>query len=206
MRFDELIGRGKTLPKPSVMQASSEDFARLRAWETACLHLVNLTFGDESVYYERLDDAFDESVESIVDRANTGVAILESAKEEIEKGFLFKIEHLLSVDLFDSILEQAEYLVNNGFKDVAAVLGRVVIEKSLKDIARSRGLEFSEKVKLAELNNMLWKSKAYEINVWRITQGHVDIGNLAAHGDFDKFNEQSVKDMLKWIRETLLRI
>lgn len=199
-RFDELIKRGEGLLKFS----SSRDFAELDAWETACLHLVDKTFGEESVYYERLSDALD--IPNRQARKDHGVAIMEGAKEEIEKGFLYKTKHFIAVDLFDSILEQAEYLLDRGFKDAAAILGRVIIENSLKDIARRRNIEFREKIKLSKLNEILWKESIYAKNVWRITQGHIDTGNYAAHGDFDKYNDQSVKNMLKWIRETLLSL
>ena len=202
-RFDELIKRGKELPVLSI-EPPSEDLAKLEAWETACLHLVDKTFGEESVYYEKLSDAFD--VSNIEVHGDYGVAIMEGAKEEIEKGFLYKIEHLIAVDLFDSILERAEYLLDGGFKDAAAILGRVVIENSLKDIAKRENIALPENVKLSKLNEILWKEDIYAKNVWRITQGYIDMGNFAAHGDFDKYNEQSVKDMLKWVRETLLSL
>lgn len=202
-RFDELIKRGKRLPILSLMKSSSEDLADLVAWETACLHVVDKTFGEESVYYDKLSDAFGSGT-ALEDNKNCGVAIMEGAKEEIEKGLLYKIEHLIAGDLFDSILEQAEYLLDRGFKDATAILGRVVIEKSLKDIAKRDSVALPEKVKLSKLNEILWKEGTYVKNVWRITQGYIDIGNYAAHGDFGKYNEQSVKRMLKWIRETLL--
>jgi hypothetical protein len=131
---------------------------------------------------------------------------MEGAREEIEKGFLYDIEHLISTDLFESVIEQAKYLLQNGYKDVAAVLGRVVIESTLKDMAKRADISFQENTKLAKLNEILWKNNVYAKNVWRVTQGYIDIGNDAAHGHFDKYNEQSVANMLTWIEETLLNL
>lgn len=203
-RFDELINRGKGLPVLSLRYSPSKDFADLDAWETACLHLVDLTFGEEGIYYEKLSDAF--GLMNVEDQKNYGIAIMESAKEEIEKGFLYEIKHLMAVDLFDSILEQAEHLLENGFKDAAAILGRVIIENSLKDIAIKNKIDLPEKIKLTELNTRLWKEEIYTKNIWRITQGHIDTGNSAAHGHFDKYDEQLVKDMLNWIGKKILSL
>lgn len=97
-------------------------------------------------------------------------------------------------------------MLKNEFKDVAAVLGRVVIENTLKDIAKREKVTFSEKTKLSKLNESLWKKNVYAKNIWRVTQGYIDLGNDAAHGDFDKHDDKTVGNMLTWIRETLLNL
>jgi len=58
----------------------------------------------------------------------------------------------------------------------------------------------------AKLNESLWKKNVYAKNIWRVTQGYIDLGNDAAHGDFDKYDDRSVGNMLIWIRETLLNL
>ena len=54
----------------------------------------------------------------------------------------------------------------------------------------------SDKVKLAEVNELLWKNQVYDKITWRLVQGHIDLGNFAAHGDFDEYDDNKVKDML----------
>ena len=201
-RFDELIAHAEALLK-SFNVSSLKSLAELARWKTACLHLIDNTFGKDNVYHENLKAAL--GLRNLKARITHGMAIMQGAKEEIEKGFLYKVEHLIAADLFDSILEQAEHLLGSGFKDAAAILGRVIIEKSLKEIAKRENV-FPEKVKLSKLNEILWKKGIYAKNVWRVTQGHIDTGNFAAHGNFNKYNEQSVKDLLKWIRETILNL
>lgn len=180
------------------------DDAKLARWQTACLHLIERTFGEESTYYKSLRQAFNYPNPNA--HITHGIEIMRGAREEIEKGFLYKIEHLIAADMFDTVLEQAQYLLDAGLKDVAAILGRVVIERSLKEIAKRENIEFDEKVKLSTLNDIFFKKEVYAKNIWRINQGHIDVGNYAAHGDFDKYDEQAVKDMLKWTRETILNL
>jgi len=203
-RFNELIERGKLLLKLPHVNPCLEDRAKLEKWKTTCLHLVGRTFGEDSIYYEKLRFVFKSNNPEYV--AIHGMAIMEGAKEDIEKGFLYEIKHLIATDTFDSILEQAEHLLSRGFKDAAAIIGRVVIENSLKDIANRENIEFPEKANPSGLNQILWKEGIYAKNVWRVTQGHIDTENFAAHGHFDKYNEQLVKDMLKWTRETILNL
>lgn len=203
-RFDELISRGKRLL--ASYENELEISARKKQWETACLHIMKRTFGEDSLYFDKL--RYDALGSWLDDEANLthGVALMEGAREEIQSGFLYKLEHLISSDFFDSITEQAEYLLKSGFKDVAAILGRVVIENTLKDLGKKESIAVPEKIKLTALNDLLFKEGVYVKNIWRTTQAQIDIGNDAAHGDFDEYTERSVESMLSWIRETLLNL
>lgn len=205
-RFDELTANGEVLQSDlhGKTSFSLSDLAKLERWETSCLHLLDLTFEEGSIYYEHLEGAFGNLNKEA--HLTHGVEIMKGAKEEIEKGFLYSIEHLISADLFDSITEQAEYLLKNGFKDVAAVLGRVLIENTLKDIAKRESILVPEKTQLSDLNQLLWKEEVYEKNVWRSIQAQIDVGNDAAHGHFDKYDASAVGNMLDWIRGTLFNL
>lgn len=202
-RFDELIEFGKSLPR-YLNSSSLEELAKKQRWQTSCLYILGRTFGKESTYYETFQAILKYG--NLQAHITHGLALLEGAREEIEKGFLYKIEHLISVDFFDSILEQAQYLLDKGFKDVAAILGRVVIENTLKDIAKRENFTFSNEIKPSKLNETLWKNGIYAKNVWRSIQAQIDLGNFAAHGDFDKYDDNSVKNMLNWIKDVLLNL
>ena len=200
-RFEELIRRGKSLRG---FGSSLEWYAALHKWELGCINILEKTFGKES--YHCL--SFKRYVEYNNPKATVydGIACMESAKEEVEKGFLYKIERLVSTDLFDSILEHAEYLLSKGHKDPAAILGRVVIEKTLKEIAERETIELPDNVKLSKVNEILWKNQIYDKIAWRLIQGYIDLGNFAAHGDFDKYDNGKVEDMLSWIRKNLMTL
>ena len=198
-RFKELIDRGKSLPNAD---SSLEWGSEFRKWHLSCLNILERTFGKDSEYYIRFKNLF--VILNSQAWVDYGVAYMESAKEEVEKGFLYKIEHLISADFFDSILEHAEYFLSEGHKDPAAILGRVVIEKTLKQVAERENIVLSEKVKLTEINDILWKNQVYDKVTWRLIQGYIDLGNFAAHGDFDKYDNDRVRDMLDWIKKSLM--
>lgn len=203
-RFEELIERGKSLPKAGTIDGLKWK-AQFIKWQLSCLNILEKTFGEDSDHYESFD-SYHKELGNMQAWVDYGIACMESAKEEIEKGFLYEVEHLISADFFDSILEHAEFLLSKGHKDPSAVLGRVVIEKTLKQIAEREGIALQEKVKLSKINEILWKSKMYDKVTWRLIQGYIDLGNFAAHGDFDKYNEDNVEDMLKWIKKNLMSL
>jgi hypothetical protein len=181
---------------------SIEFRAMLNQWQTSSLLLIERTFGKESIYYTNF--AVTTRYNNLNAQEMEGTLLLVGVQGEVKSGFLYKIERLISNDFFDSINEQAEYLVNPGYKDAAAILGRVIIENTLKEVATERNLSFSDYIKLSALNELLWKNGVYEKNIWRLMQGHIDVGNFAAHGEFDKYDEKSVEEMLRWIGETVL--
>lgn len=204
-RFDELISMGKEVLLPFPKSSPSLQYlAKKQRWQTSCQHILERTFGEENVYSKTFGRLLDYRNWRL--HITHGLSLMKGAKEEIEKGFLYKIERLITADFFDSVTEQAEYLLKSGFKDVAAVLGRVVIENTLKDIAKRESIEFPDEIKLSELNQLLRKNDVYPKNIWRVTQGYVDLGNYAAHGKFDKYDDKSVGNMLTWIGETLLNL
>jgi len=75
---------------------------------------------------------------------------------------------------------------------------------ALKQIAERQNIVLSDKVKLAEVNELLWKNQVYDKITWRLVQGHIDLGNFAAHGDFDEYDDNKVKDMLDWVKKNLM--
>lgn len=199
--MEELIDQGKSITSDT---RTIEWEAEFRKWRLSCLNILERTFGKESDPYT----SFKKCVNAPGRKTWVayGIAYIESAKEIVEKGFLYKIEHLVSADLFDSILEHAEYLLSKGHKDPAAILGRVVIEKTLKQIAEREAIELPEKTKLSKINEILWKKEVYDKITWRLIHGYIDLGNFAAHGDFDKYDNEKVEDMLSWIRKNLMSL
>ena len=202
-RFSELIERGKNIP-PFSSAEYSEWILKFHRWELSCLNILKKTFGEEGDHYVSFKNYRRIANEQLW--VINGIACMESAKEEVEKGFLYKIGHLISTDLFDSMLEHAEYLLSKGHKDPAAILGRVVIERTLKQIAERENIVLPDKVKLSKINEILWQDQVYDKILWRLIQGHVDLGNFAAHGDFDKYDNSKVADMLGWIRKNLMNL
>lgn len=159
-----------------------------RAWLTSALNIINLVLGEDSIHAEQMRQHIEGgSVRDVI----TGVTgVLEAGLNDLEGGFLLSQEFLLAGDVLDSVLQQAIHLNSTGYKDPAAVLARVALEDALRRIAREEGLDDSGTA--AQINTALWKAGRYAKPQWRLISACLDIGNAAAHGNFDEFTREDV--------------
>jgi len=170
-----------------------------RQWHTSSLAFLK-TFPSEYVYYNEFEEhcklsKYDDTVE--------GVAILKAAKENIEGGYLQKVETLVSASVFSDFLEMAKHLLDNGYKDPAASLIGAVLEDGLRRICINNGITLKTKEDISSLNQKLAQKHVYnplqqkQIQVWN------DIRNNADHCNFDQYKMDDVTDMLKGVRNFL---
>lgn len=152
-------------------------------------------FGITSPHYKRIQDLTKEN-EYIGSRIPLIRGVLKGSLDDLENGFLLGQEFLIAGEVFDSVLEEAKHLLKAGYKDPAAILGRVVIEDCIKRLARLEQLDDTKKA--AALNDELKKAGRYNQAQWRQIQVWLDIGNNAAHGNFS-YKEEQVKDQLEGI-------
>lgn len=110
-------------------------------------------------------------------------------------------EFLIAGEILDSVLEEAKHILNAGYKDPAAVLGRVVLEDALKRLARQEQLDDTQKA--TRLNDELKKAGKYNQPQWRQIQAWVDIGNSAAHGKFNEYSEEQVREQIEGVERFL---
>ena len=130
------------------------------------------------------------------------IGVLTGALDDLEKGFLVGQEFLVAGEVFDSILEQAKFLNQAGYKDPSAVLVRVVLEDALKRIARDVGVDDSKTSSF--INDELKKKGRYPQTQWRFVQVWLDIGNAAAHGKFNEYQSEGVTKLINGVEQFLL--
>jgi len=127
--------------------------------------------------------------------------LLEGALNDLENGYLIGQEFIIAGEVFDSVLEQATYLNQSGHKDPAAVLARVVLEDSLKRLAREESL--NETLSASRINDELRRVGRYAQPQWRLIQAWLDLGNAAAHGRFAEYSQQDVQKLIEDIERFL---
>ncbi len=127
--------------------------------------------------------------------------ILEAAHNDFTEGFLFDLRSLISAELLGDFLEQAETLLQEGYYVPAASLAGAVLEDSLRKLCEKNGMEVPEKTKIDKLNTELAKANIYNKLTQKEITAKADIRNNADHGKYDKFTEEDVGFMVKWIRK-----
>lgn len=131
--------------------------------------------------------------------------IIAGIYEDYKQGLLVKLKGLLRADIFGDFLEMAEYLLKDGYKDAAAVIAGGVLEESLKKLAISNSisiLKSGDKQKTIDpLNQDLYSNKVYDKLINKQVTTWADVRNNAAHGQYNKYDENDVRHMLEFIQK-----
>lgn len=200
-RLQELIDESKNIAL--LIKTSSdypfsyiEDQTSLNAWLIKVRNIVEVVFGSTSPHFRTLQELTQTDVSGTY-QVNAIEGLLIGSLNDLENGFLLGQEFLIAGEIFDSVLEEAKHIFKTGYKDPAAVLGRVVLEDALKRLARQEQLNDTQKASI--LNDELKKAGKYNQPQWRQIQTWLDVGNSAAHGKFDEYSKEQVRDLIEGI-------
>ncbi len=203
-RFDTLIKMGEEVlctreSHPSWVH-DIVDGSIFQQWRTSSLALIKSKLGEESVHYQDFESRCKSGWYS---DAQAGLAVLKAAKEDIEGGYLQRVEQLVSADVFSDFLDMAEHLVSNGYKDAAASLIGAVLENGLRRISKAKGVTLKAKEDIGSLNQKLADAQIYNRLQQRNIQVWKEIRDNADHGQFGEYNIDNVRDMLRGVRDFL---
>lgn len=203
-RLRALIKEGETvatLEKASPRGlASIADKVSLHSWSAKVQNILVTVFGANSSqyeYYERLTSQWVDQAYKV----NSVVGLLIGALDDLENGYLAGQEFIIAAEIFDSVLEQAKHLNQAGYKDPAAVLVRVVLEDSLKRLAREESID--DTLKASRINDELKKVGKYAQPQWRLVQAWLDTGNSAAHGQFNDYTQENINQLIEDVERFL---
>ncbi len=170
-------------------------YAPVAGWATNVLSLFQRTFGEADLHYKEFRRVFDTFREWESEFDNC-VSVFRAAKEDYKGGYLFNIVTLTKAEVLSDAIEQAKELLDKGYKDTAAVLGRISLEISLKDLCGKHGIPVS---KLDQMNAELCKAAVYNMAKQKQITAWADLGNKAAHGDWTQYNQDDVVDFIDGI-------
>jgi hypothetical protein len=129
-RADDLISRGEAVQQTKWISTdqfrratSWVDKAAFSTWMASSLAFLRRVFGVSHTHTQLFQQ---RCIKNSFSDALEGTAILRSAREEIEQGYLVSLEQLVSADVFTDFLEMAEHLLEKGFHHPAASLERVM--------------------------------------------------------------------------------
>lgn len=134
---------------------------------------------------------------------------LTSLQHEYEQGYMRTIEELIHADLFSDFLEMAGHLLEQGYKDAAAVIIGSVLEEHLRKLADKSNisrLQPSGSPKKADtMNADLASANAYSKLDQKSVTAWLDLRNKAAHGNYDQYQREQVTLLLDCVRDFLSR-
>lgn len=195
-RLAEIMQEGRELAKlaePTVKNpniSTIRDSQRLNAFYASAKNNISNFLGVENPYYAKLED-IDTKEKPFYSGSVLGVCgIIQSILTDWKKGTLWKYDFLVSGELLESVLEQAQELNDAGYKDAAAVMMRVALETSLKKLATAAGI--NPKQNAAKINEALKNNGIYNNIQESQIESWLRLGNHAAHGNFNEYTKEEV--------------
>jgi len=134
--------------------------------------------------------------------------LLRALRADYAAGYLRKISELIHADLFSDFLEMADHLLEEGYKDPAAVLSGGVLEEHLRKLCDKHGITTvpSGHPKKAEaMNTELAAVPAYSKLDQKNVTAWLDLRNKAAHGKYGEYTTEQVRLLVQSIRDFLTR-
>ena len=159
-----------------------------------------------SAYLNGASAALDDPGESYNAAALAGV--LEAIHADYKAGYLHTVHELLHASIFADFLEMADHLLDEGYKDAAAVLAGGVLEEHLRKLCDKNGVGTDSGVtpkKADRLNADLTKASVYEKLDQKSVAAWLDLRNKAAHAKYEGYDKAQVALMTQGIRDFVTR-
>jgi hypothetical protein len=196
-KFDELIEEAKV----SLLEweaSETDTISPVRFFRLLSSARVLFAYLNADVHSQLLTEYLNTKI-------NPGIiqGVLESAKREFEFGLLNHPRILATADSMENLLEQAEYLLDKDYKDAACVIIGGTLESTLKSMLTNKypTISFDPKKGLAHLNQKLYSdANAYDKATWRLIDSYGDLRNYSAHGHYESYEKQQVKEFLDFTR------
>jgi len=137
------------------------------------------------------------------------IGISEALVSDLKAGYLKSMEEIIHGELFGDYLEGADHLVDNGYKDAAAVIAGSTLETHLKQLATANGISTKkhdgQPKKADALNSEIVKASIYDKLEQKNVTAWLGLRNDAAHGNYGKYSEAQAKLMISGIRDFITR-
>ena len=190
-----------------IAQGAGLDSAGVAELRTRCIAAVERASGSNSQYYMNIVEfGKNEHRDWICLQMEMGIA--KALISDIRNGYLQSVEELLHGNVFGDYLEMAMHLLDNNYKDAAAVLTGGTLEVHLKNVCSKHNIstERSGKVKKAdELNAELVKQGAYSKLDQKNVTAWLGLRNDAAHGHYSEYTKDQVALLLQSVRDFITR-
>lgn len=185
------------------------DSAPFNGYRSAALSFIKSTLGESHIYYQE----FQTLTERLGYYELIGaIEILKSLRAEIENNWLQSFKSLVSAEIFTDFFEMAEHLIDNGYKDPAAVLIGSVLEEHLRQLCAKNNIETTfEKSgdqipkKADRLNSDLAANQVYNKLDQKNITAWLGLRNNAAHGHYDEYKLEQVQLMYSGISDFIAR-
>ena len=210
--IDSLVEAGTRLHQSastSQRDIGGDELAEIVTWVTRLGQLVRNLYGEKSQHFDSYSRALDTSNFYILnanyyEHFTQMLGVANAIKHDVSNGLLVNIKSLALAEVFADFLEMGEYLLNEGYKDAAAVIIGSVLEDGLRKLCERASLPVvgnsGKPLTIDPLNTQLAKADVYSKLVQKQITSWAHVRNKAALGEYDEYNTEQVKMMLLFVQ------
>ena len=211
-QLDHILDEAKNLAK-SVKDQALHNIGELNRQKiiTLSIAVINRSVGSESAYGKQASTIIEKHI-GTSQQINSIVGIISALRDDIEAGHVESLTELVHGELFGDFLEIAQHLLDEGYKDAAAVIAGSSLEAHLRQLCQKSEIDIEVTVssriepKKADLmNSELTKATAYTKLDQKNITAWLDLRNKAAHGQYEEYSKEQVSNMISGIRDFLTR-
>ena len=178
-------------------------------FRSAALSFLKATYGTKHPHFQDFDtDVKGGGHGAVV----AGMGILNAVQTEFKGGWLASTTGIVSAEVFADFMEMARHLLDEHYKDAAAVMIGGVLEEHLRQLCRREGID-TEIVKddspvprkADALNADLANANVYSKLDLKSVTAWLDLRNKAAHGRYAEYSEEQVGLMYSAVADFLAR-
>lgn len=212
LRVDELINKATQLIASQYKDNDGHgriDAGVYMGLKAAAQSLLLKVYDDTHPYYKEIEKEKSYFYPSIASKL---LNILKNFKEEIEGGWLFTTKGLVSAEIFADFMDMAKYLLNENYKDPAAVMIGSVLEEHLRQLCLKNSITIETNTngknhpkKADSLNSELGSNNIYNKLDQKNVTAWLDLRNKAAHGKYAEYSKEQVNLMYSGVMDFMTR-
>ena len=187
------------------------DYAKIQSLITRSRAAIVRASGQESEYNKQLQFILGRHSDDTY-TLNLMIGIVESLATDITAGYLSSASELIHGEIFGDFLEMADYLLEEGYKDAAAVIAGSSLEAHLRQLCIKHNIAIEwnnangiQPKKADSLNSDLAKVDIITKLDQKNVTAWLDLRNKAAHGKYEEYQKEQVNLMIAGIRDFITR-
>jgi hypothetical protein len=184
-------------------------------FHAVCLSCIDRIAGSDSPYGKLADECLVRHRIDQVTCCQALFGIVQGLKRDVKAGYLTTLRELVHAEVFSDMLEGAEYLLAEGYKDPAAVMVGGVLEEHLRqlcgknsipiEIPDSRQPSRMVAIKADSMNAELVRASAYGKLEQKQVTAWLDLRNKAAHALYGQYDASQVALFLQGLRDFIIK-
>lgn len=212
-QIDELkkkyAGLKKTAHYGDLSDHGIEEIMSLRTRITATVKRIT---GTSSEYYNQIGEINKRKNLNDYKKLKYLIGPLDALYKDIQKDYIKTLSELIHGDVFSDYLDMANHLLNEGYKDAAAVITGSTLEENLRKLCQKTNISIQIQTKVGlrpkkadQMNSELSKQNVYTKSEQKQITAWLGLRNDAAHGNYNNYTDNEVKLFIIGLRDFFLR-